>query len=335
MAITKLSDIINPEVMGDMINAKIPAMLRFTPFAHVDNSLEGVPGDTKTVPSWNFVGAAEDVAPGEEIVPKKLTASSTKFTVKKAMQSVSIEQEAINSGLGKPVDVAESQLAQALAVKVDDDVLATALTTKQVLDEKKNVISYNGICNAIDLFDEEDTTDKVLFINPKQATTLRKLPDFIDKSKYGNDVMMTGEIGMIGSARVVRSKKVVKVQYAKDNSAGTITIVAKSVSEDGTNKHMETIQPFCDEALTVGDKVKPITASEQYYRCPIIKTEPANEETEFAEAELPALTIYLKKKAQVDHEWFPKKQVHDITAAEYYGVALTNESKVVVAKFKA
>lgn len=31
---------------------------------------------------------------------------------------------------------------------------------------------------------------------------------------------------------------------------------------------------------------------------------------------------------------FPKKQKHDITASKYYGVAVTNASKLVVAKFK-
>lgn len=67
---------------------------------------------------------------------------------------------------------------------------------------------------------------------------------------------------------------------------------------------------------------------------PIIKLEPDSAETECTEDELPALTIFLKKDTQVDHEWFPKKQKHDITASKYYGVAVTNASKLVVAKFK-
>ena len=67
---------------------------------------------------------------------------------------------------------------------------------------------------------------------------------------------------------------------------------------------------------------------------PIIKLEPDSTETEYTEDELPALTIFLKKDTQVDHEWFPKKQKHDITASKYYGVAVTNASKLVVAKFK-
>ena len=124
---TKLNDIINPEVMGDMIEAKIPHLLKFTPCAKIDTTLVGVPGDTKTVPSWNFIGAAEDVAEGEEVDTQKLTASTATFTIKKAMRSVGITQESINSGLGDPVGAAEAQLAKAIAVKLDADVLAAAM----------------------------------------------------------------------------------------------------------------------------------------------------------------------------------------------------------------
>ena len=286
MATTHLNDIINPQVMGDMIEAKIPHLLKFTPFAKVDTSLVGVAGDTKTVPSWNFIGAAEDVAEGAEVTTKKLTASSTTFTIKKAMQSVGITQESINSGLGDPVGAGETQLAKAIAVKLDADVLAAAMTATLTHDGSTNKIGYAGIVDAIGVLDEEENTDKVMFINPAQVTALRKDADFIDKNKYGNDVMVTGEIGMVGNTRIVPSKQIVK------NDAGN-------------------------------------------YVCPIIKLEPASTETEYAETELPAITIFLKKDTQVDHEWFPKKQTHDITAAKYYGVALTNAAKVVLATFKA
>jgi len=285
MATTMLSDIINPQVMGDMITAKIPNMLKFTPFAKVDTTLVGVPGDTKTVPSWNFVGEAEDVAEGAEISTKKLTASSTTFTIKKAMQSVGITQESINSGLGDPVGQAERQLAKAIAVKLDNDVLAAAMTGTQTFDGSASKIAYAGIVDAIGVLDEEENTDKVMFIAPAQVTTMRKDADFVDKNKYGNDVMMSGEIGMVGNTRLVVSKKIV--------------------------------------------------AADGKFVCPIIKLEPASADTEYTEDELPAITIFLKKDIRVDHEWFPKKQTHDITAAKYYGVALTNAAKVVLATFKA
>ena len=285
MATTHLSDIINPQVMGDMIEAKIPHMLKATPFAKVDTTLVGVPGDTKTVPSWNFVGVAEEVAEGAEIATKKLTAASTTFTVKKAMQSVGITQESINSGLGDPVGQAEQQLAKAIALKVEADVLAAALTATLTYDGSASVIKYAGIVDAVGVLEEEEITDKVLFVNPAQITALRKDTDFLSADKYQGGVAVSGEIGQIAGVRIVPSKQIVK------NGAGN-------------------------------------------YECPLIKLEPASVDSEYAENELPAITIFLKKDTAVDAEWFPKKQTHDITAAKYYGVALTNAAKVVKATFK-
>ena len=79
--------------------------------------------------------------------------------------------------------------------------------------------------------------------------------------------------------------------------------------------------------LEIGNKVKDLAAANQYYVCPVLKMEPDSTETEYTEDELAAITIFLKKNTQVDHEWFPKKQKHDITATKYYGVALTNHPK--------
>ena len=131
---TKLSDVINPQVMGDMINAKIDAQLKLTPYAKVDTTLVGVAGDTKTVPSWNYIGDAEDFNPesGSEMDTANLTASHTSFTIGCAGKSVGIYQTAINSGLGNPVGQAERQLAMSIAGKVDADVLDAAYTSANV-----------------------------------------------------------------------------------------------------------------------------------------------------------------------------------------------------------
>ena len=65
--ITKLSDLIDPEVMGDMVSARIPKKLRVAPFAKIDDTLAGVPGDTITVPAYTYIGDASDVAEGGEV----------------------------------------------------------------------------------------------------------------------------------------------------------------------------------------------------------------------------------------------------------------------------
>ena len=53
--ITKLSELIDPEVMGDMVSARIPKKLRVAPFAKIDDTLQGVPGDTITVPAYTYI----------------------------------------------------------------------------------------------------------------------------------------------------------------------------------------------------------------------------------------------------------------------------------------
>lgn len=326
--VTKMQDVINPEVMGDMLDAKIEAQLKLTPYARLDDDLEGVPGDTKTVPAWNYIGDAEDVAEGEEVDTTKMTSSKSTFTVKKAMKSVSITQETINSGLGNPVGQAETQLAKSIAGKVDNDVLAAAYEAQMTAGDGTSQISYNGLVDASTKFeDEEDGIEKVLFINPAQEGTLLKDSNFISADKYEPGVMIKGAIGKVAGCQVKKSKKVRLVTYTKDNTAGTVTITADNLSE---------YQEKCDPTvkLVVGDKVKALAAASQFYVCPVLKMEADSADTEYTEDELPAITIFLKKGTQLDHEWFPKKQIHDFTASRYYGVALTNSAKVVLAKFK-
>lgn len=214
MAVTKLVDIINPQVMADMIEAKITAQCKMIPYAKVDTTLQGVAGNTVTVPSWNYIGDAEDFdveavadANGEMEVAK-LTASSTTFTIKCAGKSVGILQTAINSGLGNPVGQANLQLAKSIIGKVDNDVMDACYTAQNV-HTVGAVIGYAGIVDAIAKFeDEEDGVDKVMFIHPNQEATLLKDPDFLSADKFTGGVAVEGAIGKIAGAWVKKSKKV-------------------------------------------------------------------------------------------------------------------------------
>ena len=101
--ITKLSDMIDPEVMADMVSARIPKKLRVAPFAKIDDTLAGVPGDTITVPAYTYIGDAADVAEGGEVAIEKMTTSTRKATIKKAMKGIGLTDEAVLSGYGNPV----------------------------------------------------------------------------------------------------------------------------------------------------------------------------------------------------------------------------------------
>ncbi len=205
---TKIANLINPEVMADMISAKIPKKIVVAPFAAIDMTLAGQPGDTITVPQYAYIGDAETVAEGAECAVTVLSATTTQATVKKAMKAVELTDEAVLAGYGNPVAETNNQLAAAIASKVDSDAMDVLLKATKIYDGTADVISYDGIVDAIDLFEEEANTEKVIFVHPKQVTQLRHDPDFVSADKYPGSVVMTGEIGMIANCRVVPSKKV-------------------------------------------------------------------------------------------------------------------------------
>lgn len=218
MAITKIEDLINPEVLAPMISAKIEKKIIVSKIAKVDTTLQGQPGNEVTVPQYKYIGDAEDVAEGVAMGTAKLETGSTSFTIKKAGKGVSITDEAILSGYGDPVGESEKQLSTAIANKIDNDVI-TVLTkvydkstapdgVQLIAGDGTAQISYNGVVDAEDLFDEEVSSDKILYVHPKQMTKLRKDADFISADKYDGKVMTSGEVGKIGTCRVVRSKKV-------------------------------------------------------------------------------------------------------------------------------
>lgn len=285
---TKLSDLINPQVMADMISAKIANKIVVAPFAKIDTTLVGIPGNTVTVPQYAYIGDAADIAEGVAAETVKLTASTTTVTVKKAMKAVELTDEAVLSGYGNPVGETNNQLAKSIASKVDNDAMTALQGAQLTYDGSAAAIKYSGIVDAIDLFEEEVNSEKVIFVHPKQVTQLRKDSDFISADKYKAGIILTGEIGMIANCRVVPSKKVPVVK----------------VGETGS-------QIDC-------------------YACPIVKL---NNDAE-TEDDAAAITIYLKRDTNVETDRVSLARKTDISVDKHYAVALSNTSKVVLAKFK-
>ena len=211
MAMTSISNMVNPKVMADMISAKIEKKIVVAPFAKVDDSLTGVAGDTIVVPQYTYIGDADDVAEGVEVELTTLVTTTTEATIKKAMKAVELSDEAVLSGYGNPIGETNNQLAAAIAAKVDNDAME-ALLTAQATYEADGIISYSGIIDAIDKFGEESNCQKVIFVHPSQLTQLRHDEDFISCEKYTGNVILSGEIGMIANTRVVPSKKVPVVE---------------------------------------------------------------------------------------------------------------------------
>ncbi len=272
---------INEQVLSDLISSKIQSRMVVAPFARIDETLLGTPGDSIKVPQYTYIGDATAVAEGDEVSPSDLQASTTTVTVSKALKAVEITDEALITGYGNPVGEAAAQISKSIAAKLDNDALNVLLTATVKFDGTDNKIDYAGIVSALGMFNEEVNTEKVMFIHPEQMTDLRKDADFISADKYMGNVMLTGEIGMIANTRIVVSNKV-----EKDDSKGTFTN-------------------------------------------PIVQLQVLDE------AEAPAVTVYLKRDTNVEVTRQALKRATDISVDKFYAVALSNDSKVVLAQFKA
>lgn len=213
---TYLENLINPEVMADMISAQLPQMIRFTPIAPIDSTLEGQPGSEVTVPRFKYIGDAEDVAEGAAIDYSQLTTDTDKFTIKKAGKGVKITDEAALSGYGDPVGEAQKQITMSIAAKMDNDVLAAAKKARLTLP--KTAINLDLI-DAIEAAFNDDSSDRayeddasttgVLFMNPKDVSKLRKAAasDWTRATDLGDSLLISGVFGELLGWQIVRTKK--------------------------------------------------------------------------------------------------------------------------------
>lgn len=215
MSMTKLANIINPEVMADMISAELPNALQVSKLYKVDRTLTGKAGNTITVPQWAYIGAAADLAEGVEGEVTQMTATDKDYTVKKAVKNVELTDEALLSGYGDPKGEAVRQLKLAIADKVDNDGIAllkgitSATQGAQFVSSQADALGYDVVCEALDLFsDEEQGGDKVLLVDAQGIKDLRKDTRFVDKySDTGVAMMASGVVGRIAGCEVVISNK--------------------------------------------------------------------------------------------------------------------------------
>ena len=267
MATTQFSNMINPEVMAEMISAKVAKKIAVIPFAKVDTTLEGQAGNTITIPVFGYIGDAANVAEGASIGASALTTTHKQFTIKKIAKGVDITDEAILSGYGDPVGEANRQLIMAIAQKIDQDAI-DALDGAEKYMSSGYKISYAGIVDAIDLFEEEYNSEKVIFVHPKQVSQLRKDADFTSADKYvnGNYIAMNGEIGKIANCRVVVSKRV------KENEEHTTYInpIVKISYDSETEQDTSALTIFLkrnvmvETSRDIDKQINMIRASENY-----------------------------------------------------------------------
>lgn len=210
MTQTKIAQLVNPEVLADMVSAKLPKMIKFTPLAYVERELVGQPGNTVTVAKWVYSGDAKDITEGEAIVPDQLTTDKSTMTIKKAGKGVEVTDEALLSGYGDPLGQAAHQIALAIANKVDNDLATEAAKATQYVDDAPTTGA--ALDKALAVFADEEDAHYVAIINPEDAIALRKdtVKEWLRGSEIGANTVVSGTFGETHGVQIVRSKKVTK-----------------------------------------------------------------------------------------------------------------------------
>ena len=210
MTQTKIAQMVNPEVLADMVSAKLPKMIKFTPLAYVERELVGQPGNTVTVAKWVYSGDAKDITEGEAIVPDQLTTDKSTMTIKKAGKGVEVTDEALLSGYGDPLGQAAHQISLAIANKVDNDLVVEAKKATQYVDDAPTTGA--ALNKALAVFEDEEDARYVALVNPKDAIDLRAdtVKEWVRGSEIGANIVISGTFGETHGVQIVRSKKVEK-----------------------------------------------------------------------------------------------------------------------------
>lgn len=201
-------DVFDPEVVSDMINAKVTKKAVMSGYIKVDSTLSGAPGSTITVPRWGYIGEAVDLEEGQPIDTTKMAFTTAQYGIKKIGKGVMLTDEAQLSGYGNPVGTATNQIALSISEKLDNDRVAVLYESKNEVDASTAVIKYTAIVDGVDMFGEEEESRKVILIHSKQKTQLRKDPEFTANDKIGSELLTNGAIGRIAGCDVVVSNKV-------------------------------------------------------------------------------------------------------------------------------
>ena len=212
MTITKLENMINPQVLASMVDGELEFALKFTNLATVDHTLVGRAGNTVSLPAYKMIGEAVDVAEGEAIPVEALATENENVTVKKAGKGVRITDEAILSGYGDPLGQASKQLAKAIAAKVDSDVMACLDKIGPEMTINK-ALSAEVVSEALVKFGEDIEGQKVLLISPAQLHELKQDPTWLSVQELGKEALVEGAIGQIHGCDVVISNRIDGANY--------------------------------------------------------------------------------------------------------------------------
>ena len=214
---TYLSALFDPQVVADIIDTKLTNNMVFAPLAMIDRTLEGRAGDTVTLPTYGYLGAAVSVSEGYDIPLSKLTQTTTSVKVGKFGKAIQITDEAVLSSYGDALGEATRQISLAIDDALDNALLA-ALAANSASEQNYTTsgstvaLEPEDIPLALAKFGEDIDDAKTLLVTPDFYAKLVGKPaatNWIPASEIAADVKIRGAVGMAYGCQVVVTNRLV------------------------------------------------------------------------------------------------------------------------------
>ena len=226
---TKKANLVIPEVLGQFIDVKMMDKIKLTPVAKVYRDLQGVAGDTLSIPVYEFIGIGADVAEGEDVELSTLSASKKDIPVKKAGKGVSVTKESLISAFGNTEEEIARQLLMAIAGKVEEDMF-TALRGAKL--SYSGAIDKAGVAQALVKFGEDIEEKMYLYVSPASYAELRSSQDFVEIAN--GKAIINGHVGQFMGCEVIVSGRVQATEafIVKEEALGLVMKEAVEVEMD-------------------------------------------------------------------------------------------------------
>ena len=317
MAVTYLSDLIDPEVLANFIDKKLVDNIRLAPLAKIDTTLVGRAGDEISLPFYGYAGDAEYVAEGTDIPVANISQDVVKVKVAKMGKAIAFTDEAMLSGAGDITQEASKQVITAI-----NSGLETALTADMRTNATltANIVAANDpsddIADALTKFGEDIEGDKVLVIPPAFYAKLRKSKLWIPNSEIGADMIIKGRVGMVHGCEVITSNRLAAhSEYAKttDTSVDEHKTYYTYVNKDGVGAWTEVSEPSDADIATYYEATS--VAAQAF----IVKPG--------------ALAIYMKRDTLVEFDRDKLAQKNYIIASKLFAPYVYDKTKLIKLSF--
>ena len=257
-------NLIVPEVYAQLVREKVLGKCKVAQCAENLGALvDKEVGETITFPVWKYIGDAEDIVPGTPMTAVEMEQTQTTATIKMiAAKAVKVFDYDNMTALGRALEEGSSQQAEAIARKLDFDIIEDAKKTsfkKQLAT--KGEVTEDELLDCLALYgDDRDTADfHAIVAHSAFAKSFYKMDGFVKKDityvADGNGFVTNGVIGQYMGIPVVLSDRL----YDNTNAEGFLLFIKK-----GSLGYMPKEVPFVETERKASERSTIVYTSPVY-----------------------------------------------------------------------